>query len=157
MNSWLSLANCTKYQTSTLLFQRMMLFLWRHTLRTEGRGCLCETCEWQRHGEEQEKEMQQNGYAAFLSSAKKKAQKRNTTCGGRSWLCGTPPQISQSVGNTQRYKPQLWSCCLRSRDVVGRQQHWTALMGTGAVTSGSPLAAPDLSTQTLCRETERDT
>lgn len=30
-------------------------------------------------------------------------------------------------------------------------------MGTGAVTSGSPLAAPDLSTQTLCRHTETDT
>lgn len=131
------------------------VFMETHTVHTEGRGCVCEMCEWQRHREEQGKEMQQNGYAVFLKSAKTKPQKRNTTCGSRSWFCGTLPQMSQSVGNTQRYKPQLWSCCLRSRDVVGRQQHWTALMGTGAVTSGSPLAAPDLSTQTLCRDTDR--
>lgn len=59
--------------------------------------------------------------------------------------------------HTSEYKPQLWSCCLRSRDAVGRQQRWTAPMGTGVVTSGSPLAAPDLSSQTLCRHTEKKT
>ena len=30
-------------------------------------------------------------------------------------------------------------------------------MGTGAVTSGSPLAAPDLSIRTLCRDTDKET
>lgn len=64
-------------------------------------------------------------------------------------------KYSHNTENTHRYKPQLWSCCLQSRDAVGRLQHWTAPMGTGAVTSGSPLAAPDLSTQTLYRETDR--
>lgn len=59
--------------------------------------------------------------------------------------------------DTHRHEPQLWSCCLRSRDAVGMPRHWTAPMGTGAVTSGSPLAAPDLSTQTLCRDTDRQT
>lgn len=58
---------------------------------------------------------------------------------------------NQKLGN----KPLLWSCCLRSRDAEGRPLRWIALMGTGAVTSGSPLAAPDLSTQTLCRNTNR--
>lgn len=64
-------------------------------------------------------------------------------------------KYSHNTDNTHRHKPRLWSCCLRSRDAVGRQQRWTAPMGTDAVTSGSPLAAPDLSTQTPCTEPER--
>lgn len=52
------------------------------------------------------------------------------------------------------HKPRLWSCCLRSRGAGGRLPRWTELTGTGAATSGSPLAAPDLSTQTPCRETK---
>lgn len=58
--------------------------------------------------------------------------------------------LDQNAGHT----PQLWSCCLRSRGAGGRLPRWTELTGTGAATSGSPLAAPDLSTQTPCRETK---
>lgn len=66
------------------------------------------------------------------------------------------PNLNEILTHARAHKPRLWSCCLRSRDAVGKLQHWTALTGTGAATSGSPLAAPDLSTQTLCRDTEAD-
>lgn len=49
--------------------------------------------------------------------------------------------------------PQTWSCCLQSTGAEGRQQRWTALTGTDAATSGSPLATPDLANQTPCRQT----
>lgn len=57
--------------------------------------------------------------------------------------------------HTNTHEPRLWSCYLRSRDAVGKLRRWTALTGTGAVTSGSPRAAPDLSTQTPCRDADR--
>lgn len=53
--------------------------------------------------------------------------------------------------------PQIWSCCLRSTGAGGRQPRWTALMGTDAATSGSPLAALGPSSQTPYRQTDRQT
>lgn len=73
------------------------------------------------------------------------------------------PKVKQNnvLPHTEKHNysnvPQLWFCCLQSRGAAGRLQRWTAPRGTGAVTSGSPLAALDLSTQTLCRETDRGT
>lgn len=73
-------------------------------------------------------------------------------------LCMAPSQKRLHLHtHTHRYTPQLWSCYHRSRDAVGKLQHWTALMGTGAATSGSPLAVRDLSTQIPCREADRQT